>query len=130
EVAVLCRYLEQLLPVRLTYLEPRPGFAWPNPPERNFVDKHVFAKLKMLNIVPSEPCSDADFIRRAYLDVCGILPAPAATRAFLANPAKDKRVQLVDELLQRPEFADFWTLKWMDVLRSNRKTIQEKGIHI
>src|SRR5207237_9569402 len=74
EVAVLCRYLEQLLPVRLTYLEPRPGFTWPNPPERNYIDTHVFAKVKMLNIVPSDVCSDEDFLRRAYLDLCGILP--------------------------------------------------------
>ncbi len=130
EVAILCRYLEQLLPVRLSYLEPRPGFKWSNPSENNYVDTNVFAKLKVLNIVPSELCSDADFIRRAYLDLCGILPTIEATKAFLANPAKDKRAQLIDELLQRPEYADFWTLKWLDVLRSNRKSIQVKGIHI
>ena len=64
-------------PVRLTYLEPRKGFVWPNPPENNYVDKHVFAKLKMLSIPPSDLCTDQEFVRRAYLDVCGILPTAA-----------------------------------------------------
>ncbi len=74
EVAILCRYFEELVPVRLTYLEPKPGFNWSNPPENNYVDKHVFAKLKMLSIQPSDLCTDQEFIRRAYLDVCGVLP--------------------------------------------------------
>jgi hypothetical protein len=130
EVAVLCRYLDQLKPVRLTYLEPKKGFAWNNPAESNYVDKLVFEKLRMMNILPSELCSDQEFIRRAYMDLCGILPTPEATRGFLANADKDKRAKLVDELLQRSEYADFWTLKWSDVLRSNRKTIQLKGIHV
>jgi hypothetical protein len=130
EVAILCRYLDQLLPVRLTYLEPRPGFRWPNPPEHNYIDTHVFAKLKMLSIPPAELCTDQEFIRRAYMDLCGILPEPAATRTFLASQASDKRARLVDALLRRPEYADFWTLKWSDILRSNRKAIQVKGIHV
>jgi hypothetical protein len=130
EVAILCRYLDQLKPVRFTYLEPKKGFVWNNPPEVNYVDKHVFEKLKMMNILPSEPCTDQEFIRRAYMDVCGILPPPDATRAFLASTDAKKREKLVDELLDKPEYADFWTLKWSDVLRSNRKTIQIKGIHV
>ena len=60
--------------VRLTYLEPRAGFVWTNPPENNYVDKHVFAKLKMLTILPSDLCTDQEFVRRAYLDLCGVLP--------------------------------------------------------
>jgi len=130
EVAILCRYLQQLQAVRLTYLQPRPGFTWPNPPEANYIDRHVFAKLKMLSIAPSELCNDADFLRRAYLDVAGILPTAEEITKFLANPASDKRARLVDELLERPEYADFWTLKWSDVFRSNRKTIQAKGVHV
>jgi len=130
EVAILCRYLEQMYPVRLTYLEPRDKFVWNNPPENNYVDKHVFAKLKMLSIAPSDVCTDQEFVRRVYLDVCGILPKPEDVRAFLDDKAGDKRAKLIDKLLDRPEFADFWTLKWSDVLRSNRKTIQLKGIHV
>jgi hypothetical protein len=130
EIAILCRYLEVLQTIRLTYLEPRQGFVWTGPPENNYVDKHVFAKLRMLSIPPSELCSDQELVRRVFLDVCGILPPPEETKAFLANPDKDKRARLIDNLLERPEYADFWTLKWADVLRVNRKTIQLKGSHV
>jgi hypothetical protein len=130
EVAILCRYLEEMYALRLTYLEPKKGFNWANPPENNYVDKHVFAKLKMLSIQPSQVCTDQEFIRRVFLDVCGILPAAEEVKAFLASADKDKRAKLVDALLKRPEYADYWTLKWSDVLRSNRKTIQIKGIHV
>ena len=91
------------------------------------MDKHTFAKLKMLNIQPSELCSDQEFIRRAYLDVCGILPTPTDVTTFLASKEANKRAKLIDQLLERPEYADFWTLKWSDVFRSTRKTIQIKG---
>jgi hypothetical protein len=130
EVAILCRYLDEMQSVRLTYLEPRPGFRWSDPPENNYIDRQVFAKLKMLSIPPSDLCSDEEFVRRAYLDLCGVLPTADETRAFLASSAKDKRARLIDALLERPEYADFWTLKWADVLRSNRKTIQVKGTHV
>jgi hypothetical protein len=127
EVAVLCRYLMELQTVRLTYLEPRKGFVWPNPPANNYVDQHVFNKLKMLSIPPSGLCTDQEFIRRAYLDVCGILPTPDEVNKFLASTDPKKRSNLIDALLERPEYADYWTLKWSDVLRSTRKTIQVKG---
>ncbi len=130
EVAILCRYLLEMHPVRLTYLEPKPGFAWANPPENNYIDKHVFAKLKMLSIAPSDLCTDQEFIRRATLDVCGVLPTPEETTAFLASTDPQKRAKLIDALLERPEYADFWTLKWSDVLRSSRKTIQVKGAYV
>jgi hypothetical protein len=130
EVAILCRYLMELVPVRLMYLEPKPGFKWSNPPASNYVDTHTFAKLKMLNIQPSEVCSDQEFIRRAYLDVCGILPGPDEVTKFLTSKDATKRAKLIDDLLEKPEYADFWTLKWSDVFRSTRKTIQVKGTHV
>ncbi len=130
EVAILARYLMELVTIRLTYLEPRQDFVWKAPPENNFVDKHVFAKLKLLSIPPSDECTDTEFVRRAYLDVCGILPPADAVRKFLKDTTPNKRAKLVDELLDRPEYADFWTMKWSDVLRSSRKTIQVKGTHV
>jgi hypothetical protein len=130
EVAILVRYLETLQTVRFTYLEPRPGFTWPNPQESNYVDKQVFAKLKMLSIPPSDLCADEEFVRRAYLDLCGILPSGDEARKFLADKSSDKRAKLIDALLERDEYADFWTLKWADVLRNSRKTVQVKGAHV
>jgi hypothetical protein len=130
EVAILCRYLEELVPVRLTYLEPKPGFQWKSPPENNYVDKFVFSKLKMLSIDASELCTDQEFIRRAYMDACGILPSAEETQKFLASTDPNKRAKLVDELLERPEYSDLWTLKWSDVFRSSRKTIQTKGTYV
>jgi hypothetical protein len=129
EVAVLVRYLEEMVSVRLTYLEPRAGFAWSDPPAHNFIDTHVFAKLKQMTILPSDLCTDSEFVRRAYLDACGRMPTAAEARAFLADKDPTKRDRLIDKLVTLPEFADFWALKWSDVLRSSRKTIQEKGSH-
>jgi hypothetical protein len=130
EVAILCRYLMQLSTVRLTFLEPRKGLVWTNPPEANYIDKHVFAKLKMLSLPPSDLCTDQELVRRAYLDLCAVLPTPAEVQKFLADPSPTKRARLIDELLERPEYADFWALKWSDVLRSSRKAVQVKGIFV
>lgn len=86
----------------------------------NFVDEHVFNKLAALRIEPSDLCSDAEFLRRASLDACGVLPTPDEVRTFLADPAPDKRNRLIERLLARPEFVDHWTLFLGDLLQ-NRK---------
>jgi hypothetical protein len=130
EAAILCRYLHVIQCVHLTYLEPKPGFVWSNPAEHNYVDRHAFAKLRLLNILPSELCTDQEFLRRAYLDLCGILPAPEEVQTFLADNTPGKRARLIDRLLERPEFADFWASKWLDLLRCNRLNIQIKGSHV
>ena len=127
EVAILARYLETMVAVRLTYLEPRPGFVWSNPPAANFIDTLTFAKLRTMTIQPSALSGDSDFVRRATLDAVGRLPTPDEARAFLVDPAPDRRARLVERLLTLPEFADFWAMKWADVLRSSRKTMQAKG---
>src|SRR5262245_1099516 len=129
EAAILCRYLGIIDCARLSYLEPRADFAWSNPPVQNYVDEHVFAKLKHLNLLPAEPCTDHEFIRRVFLDLAGTLPMPDECRVFFADASPDRRTRLIDDLLDRPEFADFLAYKWLDVLRSNRLTIQIKGSH-
>jgi len=129
EAAILCRYLDIIECARLTYLEPQPGFAWSQPVDQNDIDRHVFAKLKSLNILPSELCTDQEFVRRIYLDLCGMVPSPDEARQFLVDASPDKRAQLINQLMERPEFADFLAYKWLDVLRSNRLTIQIKGSH-
>jgi hypothetical protein len=83
----------------------------------NHVDELVLASLRTKGIQPANVCSDAVFIRRVYLDVIGTLPKPAEVRAFLRDRSPEKRATLVDELLDREEFADYWSLKWCDLLR-------------
>jgi hypothetical protein len=81
------------------------------------LDEIVFARLASLKIEPVL-CSDAVFVRRAYLDVIGTLPTADEARAFIDDPdGKNKRVALIDRLLQRREFADYWSMKWGDILR-------------
>lgn len=86
----------------------------------NVIDEHVFNKLATLRIEPSNLSSDAEFLRRVYLDAIGILPTPAEARAFLADARPDKRGKLIDALLDRPEFVDNWALFLGDLLQ-NRK---------
>ena len=130
EVTVLVRFLEAQRPVTLAFIPERNQFKWSNPKEVNYIDRHVFGKLKNLRLNPSGLCSDNAFIRRAYLDLLGFIPPSMAVEAFVRNRAKDKRARLVDELVQRPEFADFWALKWGDLLRSEEKQLDRKGVHV
>jgi len=86
----------------------------------NFIDDHVFPRLKDLRIEPSERAGDAEFLRRVFLDLTGTLPTPAEVRAFLADEDPAKRDKLIDSLVGRPEFIDYWTLFLGDLLQ-NRK---------
>ena len=130
ETTVAVRFLGGRAVARLAFLPAREGFAWRGPEPVNRLDEAVFAKLKAHRIRPSEPTTDAIFLRRAYLDVLGVLPTPDEARAFLADPEHGKRARLVDTLLSRPEFADFWALKWADLLRNEEKTMGPKGVWV
>jgi hypothetical protein len=88
----------------------------------NFIDDHVFKKLGALGIEPSELCSDEVFLRRVFLDAIGLLPAPEEVRAFLSDKAQDKRARLIDRLLERPEFVDFWTLQLSDLFQNRKES--------
>ena len=81
------------------------------------IDKIVFGKLKQLGIPPARLCSDEVFLRRVYLDLIGTLPTAEEARQFLNDPSPHKREALIDRLLQREEFADYWAMKWSDLLR-------------
>lgn len=81
------------------------------------IDELVFNRLHELKIEPANVCSDAVFLRRAYLTVIGTLPTEEEARAFLEGTDPDRRARLIDELLKRDEFADYWTMKWGDLLR-------------
>ena len=127
EVAVIAHYLGLVATVRLTHLVTVPGFAAGAVPDDNPIDRAIFAKLNRMRVEPSPSCTDAEFIRRASLDILGLLPTPDEVRAFAADPAPDRRTKLVDALLARPEFADFWALKFADILRVNGRIIETKG---
>ena len=81
------------------------------------IDKLVFAKLEKLKLEPANLCSDSVFVRRAFLDVIGTLPSAQEANAFLQSRDPNKRRALIDRLLEREEFADYWAMKWSDLLR-------------
>lgn len=128
ESVVLVRYLNQQLPVRILFAPARPDFRWANPQPANYIDEHIFAKLRTVRLNPGEIANDALYLRRAYLDLLGRLPSPNETRAFLSDTAEGKRGELIDRLLDRPEFAEFWALKWSDLLRVEERTLDRKGM--
>jgi hypothetical protein len=130
ETAVLVRYLNRQATAQLAFVPARPDFAWTSPPENNFIDHHVHAKLRVLRLLPSALAGDSVFLRRVYLDTIGLLPTPEEARRFLADPSPGKRVRLIDDLLRRPEFADFWALKWADLLRNEEKVLDRKGVQL
>ncbi len=123
------RYLDQIQGVELTYVDRDPEFAFVSPPVANFIDEHVFARQKDLQLLPAERATDSVFLRRVYLDAIGTLPTADESRRFLDSSDPDKRAKLIDELLEREEFAWFWALKWADVMRGSDVTISRRGVH-
>ena len=130
ETTVLVRYLDQQIPVTLAFIPARTNFVWSNPEPKNYIDRHIFAKLQRHRMNPSELCSDQVFVRRAYLDVLGVIPTATEARAFVLDKTPSKRARLIDDLLERPEFADFWALKWMDLLRAEERILDRKGLEL
>ncbi|TXT20852.1 MAG: hypothetical protein FD138_4140 [Planctomycetota bacterium] len=108
EVTVTVRYLDQQVAVRLAFLPTRPGFVANVPPAANFIDEQVFSKLTRLRMNASDVCDDATFVRRASLDLLGVVPSATEAREFVRDQRLDKRQRLIDDLLTRPEFADYW----------------------
>jgi hypothetical protein len=125
---VIVRFLDRQVPVRIAFVPARPDFVWQGPTPANFIDEHVFARLKELRINPSPAASDNVLVRRAFLDLLGILPTAQEAQAFCADSSTGKRARLIDELLERAEFADFWAIKWSDLLRNEEKTLDRKGV--
>jgi hypothetical protein len=130
ETTIVVRYLTHQATARLAFVPARPGFTWSNPPAENFIDAHVFTRLEKLRTNPSQLCTDGEFLRRAYLDLLGLLPTPEEARAFLADNRPDRRARLVDALLQRPEFLDYWALRFSDILRNEEKQLDRKGVQV
>ena len=114
--AVVGSYLRQA--GLATIVVPQPLAApFPNIAPNNKIDELVLANLKRLGLPPSEGCTDEVFLRRVSLDLIGTLPAPDEVRGFAQNSDPQKRSKLIDRLIEREEFADYWALKWGDLLR-------------
>ena len=129
EAAALVRYEGLYAAAPVAIIGNREGFAWKAAPERNYIDKLVNAKLQRMKILPSGTCSDAEFLRRASIDLTGLPPTVEQVKLFLADkrPTIEKRNAKIDQLIGSPQFIEHWTLKWSDLLLSNSKFITEKG---
>lgn len=97
----------------------------------NYIDEMIYDKYTKVRLKPAEICDDETFLRRAYVDILGVLPTVEETRGFLASEDADKRARLIDTLLERPEFAELWAMKWAEVLRvkSVANVLDPKGMH-
>ncbi len=175
--AVMVRYMGQATVARVTVPYARLA-RFPDPPRENFIDELVAAQWRRMGLLPSPTCTDAEFIRRVYLDAIGTLPTPEEVRAFLAECEAERmsgrmdewtngravkresvrreaaapgtstlaaaastrplvrssthsqaaRRRLIDRVLARPEYVDYWALKWGDLLRNNRQQLGDKGM--
>lgn len=127
EWVVGVRYLGGHAASRLVFLENHGDFAWTDPIVRTPLDTAVFEKLKKLRRSPAAEATAETLIRRVYLDMLGVLPSPSEVRSFMADSRPDRYERLVDALLERPEFGEYWALKWSDLLRNEPKVMGPKG---
>lgn len=97
-------------------------------PRDNFIDRLIVEQLELLQLPPADLCDDATFIRRVYLDTIGKLPTAEEVRTFLDDETPGKRAQLIDSVLARPEFVDYWTYKWSDLLLLNGNRLRPDAI--
>lgn len=130
DTSIMIGYQDRVAVSRLMVPFPNriPPIAYTRLPRFNRIDDHVNAKLAALHLWPSPPATDADYIRRLSLDLIGVLPSADEIRAFVAERDPRKAEKLVEALMRRTEFVDFWTYKWCDLLRVNRGTLKEKGM--
>lgn len=117
EAFVMARYDTHTVGADFIVLPKDLDFSWSDEPENNYIDSLVHTKLKKLRILPSGLCSDAEFIRRVSLDICGVVPSEDEILAFQQDEDPAKREKLVDRLLERKEFVDIWVMKWSELLQ-------------
>lgn len=125
EAAVLVRYMGHVAVCRLT--RPRSKENYPRPSEANFIDPLVWNKLERLHVSASPLADDSAVLRRTYLDIIGTLPTSDEARKYLSDSSPEKHQRLVAELLDRPEYADFWAQKWADILQIDKDIVSPSG---
>ncbi len=129
EAPILARYEGAYAATTLTVMGDREGFTWKDPESWSEIDKLVAAKWERMKLQPSKLTTDAEFIRRVYLDLTGLPPSADKVKAFLADkrPTREKRDAVINELTGSPEFVDHWTNKWSDMLQVNSKFLGGEG---
>ena len=132
ESSILVKYEGNFATQLVTVMGDRSGFKWSDAGEYNLIDKHAAAKWKRMKILPSDLCSDAEFIRRVYLDLTGIPPTSDVVRSFLADKkeSKSKRAKLVTTLLASADYNKYWANKWADLLQCNSEILGDKGVWV
>lgn len=135
ENSVIVRYVDQVAAMRLVIPPDTllPADRYTALPRNNPIDELAYARFQELGLFPSEPCRDDEFLRRATLDVLGRLPTLEETRAFLADSSPDRRERLVERLLgpeNRFDYADYWAVKWGDLLRPNTQRVGVKPVYL
>jgi WD40 repeat protein/mono/diheme cytochrome c family protein len=129
EAAVLARFEGAYAATTITAMGDRSGFVWKQPETWGDIDQLTATKWKQMKIAPSGLCSDAEFLRRAYLDLTGLPPGVDVVQQFLADkrPTRIKREALIDELVGNENYIDHWSNKWADLLQVNRKFLGAEG---
>jgi len=132
EAFVMARFETHTVGVPVITLPKGVAFEWSEPPATGRIDELVEAKLRTLRIQPSERCTDEEFLRRASLDICGVLPTSDEVRSFIASADPEKRAHLVDQLLERKEYVDLWVMKWSELMmiRTVTNQVSEKAMHL
>ncbi len=125
EAFVMARFATFTVGSQVIVIPKNLKFEWPKIAERNYIDTLVDAKLRDLRITPSELCNDETFLRRAHIDITGVLATSQEVAKFTADSTPDKRAKKIDELLGRKEFTDLWALKWSELLQI--RTEQNNG---
>lgn len=117
EAFVMARFATFTVGAQVIVLPKGLKFSWPNVEERNYIDTLVHNKLRKLRITPGPICDDETFLRRVFLDIVGVLPSVEDYQKFISSTDPKKREKLIDELLERKEFAELWVLKWAELLQ-------------
>src|SRR5579872_593061 len=130
EAAITLWYSSRVLYARVTVPYPNKvdAASYEKFPRKNYIDDLVIEKLKTLNIAPSAIADDSTFIRRAFVDAAGILPTAEEVEDFLADKSADKRQKLIDRLLDRDEFVDYWAYKWSDLLLVSSRKLRSNAM--
>lgn len=129
EAPLLARYEGAYAATTLTVMGDRSGFEWLDPPINNSIDQLVANKWKRLKILPSELCSDTEFLRRITLDLTGLPPTPEKVLSFIADErdSKTKRDEVIDQLIGSEDFVIYWANRWADLLQVNGKFLGKEG---